>query len=142
MCSSVDITDYETRKYRSKPSKVKLRKWPIVRTIEGEIINQLFASHISIPLVNPQYMGWQVVLLCLLDHFFSHHPFPVCSTAVRLRGHEERISELTITTMQEISLNPQEGGECLVVHTKEFRPSCLCWSYMNKRAYSPANFAE
>lgn len=71
-------------------------------------------------------MGWQVVLHCLSDHFFSYSLLPVCSTAVRLRGNKERISELTTTTMQEISLNPQEGGECLIIHTNEIRPSSLC----------------
>lgn len=55
MCSSVDITAYEARKRMFKPFEVKLRKYPMVRTIR-ESMNRLMASHMSIPLVNPQYM--------------------------------------------------------------------------------------
>lgn len=113
----------------------------MVRTIGGEIINGLFTSRVY-SLCQSSMRGPASYLHCLLDHFFSHYLLPVCSTAVRLRGHIERISELTITTMQEISMNSQQGGECLVIHTNEVRSSSLCWSSINKKASNPAKFAE
>lgn len=84
MCSSVDITTCEARKYISKPSEVKLRKLLMVRKI-GEIMSRLLASPGSITLVKSSIHGLQVVLQDLLDDFLSHYLFPVCPTAVKLR---------------------------------------------------------